>query len=60
LQPARPGLIAVFGRPLFIEPDKKFPKALALDAAFPCKKSRRAEQRFTDEPVDRTVDHQGE
>jgi hypothetical protein len=27
LQPARPGLIAVFGRPLFIEPDKKFPKA---------------------------------
>ena len=31
-----PGLIAVFCRPLFIEPDKKFPKAVALDAAFPC------------------------
>ena len=60
LHPARPGRITVFGRPLFMEPDKKFPKAIALDAAFPCEESRGAEQRFTDESVDRAVDDQGE
>ena len=58
LQPARPGLIAVFGRPCFIEPDKNFPKAIAIDAAFPCEESRGAKQRFTDESVDRAVDDQ--
>jgi hypothetical protein len=58
LQPARPGLIAVFGRPCFIEPDKKFPKAIAINAAFPCEESRGAKQRFTDESVDRAVDDQ--
>ena len=35
LPPVRPGLTAVFRRPLLVEPDKKFPTAIALDAAFP-------------------------
>jgi hypothetical protein len=43
-----------------MEPDKKFPKSIAIDAAFPRQKSRRPEQRFTDEPVDRAIDDQGE
>src|SRR3982751_6507227 len=57
--PACPGPIAVFRRPFFIEPHKKFPKPIALDAALPCQESRRAEQCFTDEPVNRAVDDQG-
>ena len=39
---------------------KKFPRAIALDAAFPHEESRGAEQRFTDESIDRAVDDQGQ
>ncbi len=60
LQPARPGLIAVFGRPLFMEPDQKFPKPIALDAPLPCQESRRGEQRFTNESINRAIGDQGE
>ena len=58
-QPAQ-GASLSSGRPLFVEADKKFPKAIALDTAFPCEESRGAEHRFTDEFVDRAVDDQGE
>jgi hypothetical protein len=48
------------GRPLFMEPNKKSLHPIALGAALPRQERRRAEQRCTDEPVDRAVDHQVE
>lgn len=59
LQPARPGLIFVFGRPLVMEPDQKFPVAIPPDSALPGEKGCGTEQCFADEAVDRPVGDQG-